>query len=62
MGKIVVTGSFSVVWDTDELRAQWGEDLTDVQLLEDCKLSVEQDWDTYATTPDSINIDADLVG
>lgn len=62
MGRtIIVTGTITVAWDADELRKQWEEpDLTDEELLEQCKFSVEQDWDQYATTPDTLDIFAEL--
>lgn len=63
MGKrIVATGSFCVMWDVADLREAWGEDITDEELLADCLMSLEQDWDQYATTPDSIHIEGELVG
>lgn len=63
--RIVVNGSFTIEWDVAELREDWGEgeaDMTEEELLAECLLSVERDWDSYATTANTVNIDGDLVG
>jgi hypothetical protein len=61
MSKVVVTGSFSVEWDVDEYRSEFGQQLTDEEILEECGTSVLEEWDFYATNPDSIMVDAELI-
>lgn len=64
MGKTaLITGSFSVAWDIDDVRKEWDcPELSDSEVVEELRHTVEQNWDSYATTPDTIHIEVDLIG
>lgn len=60
--KVVVTGSFTVEWDVEEFIKDWADDdLSAEEVLEECIHSVENDWDHYATQPDTIVVDGYIV-
>lgn len=62
MSQIVVNCGFTISWDADECRRLWNEpDLSDEEILQDCLLSVEQDWNQYATEPESISVDGTII-
>ncbi len=62
MADVVVTGTFTVTWPLEKFREEWHEPgMTDEDILAECLLSVQQDWDTYATTPDTVDIQGEIV-
>lgn len=61
MAQVVVTGTWTVVWDAEDYRKEWGEELTDEQILAECTASAEQDWLEYARSPDTMNVFGELV-
>lgn len=62
MGKqIVVTGVFTVAWDADVFRERYEDDISDEDILRECKHSVEGQWEFYATQPDTVDVFAELV-
>ena len=62
MADVVVTGSFTVRWPLERFREDWGEpDMTDEEIMSECELSVVENWETYATTPDTVDVHAEIV-
>lgn len=61
MAQVVVTGTFEIVWETDECRALWDVGLSDEDILLECVKSVDDNWQEYAVTADMIHVEGHLV-
>ncbi len=62
MADVVVTGTFTITWPLEKFREEWGDtDATDEDILNECIFSVQENWETYATTPDTVSIQGEIV-